>query len=1056
MGAAQRLVSAPSSSPSDFEPAAPTPPRPAATMTVSADGVIRSASREMLAWWGQTSADAIVGRPFVSLFFFEAPESRGDPVGEAWRLLEAAAVVRPLTLQARVAGGGFEAVVTLTQGTEQSEDAGSGSGETVPHYVARIERADPAATEVVPPAASRATDATSDPVRTVSPSSEVPERQRPAPEPLADFVAPDATMQPPPAAPTPAPPVNPAVRDDGPARREPANTSAGTDQPMADEPRLEALEKEERDRVDGMDDVIAGSAVEPDEGGLAEELEPDLHLSGWGLQAPRVAVPADWSIWDGGNVGLFELDFERGIARYSASWARLLGYGEDDVADELDTLGSLFHPDDSEAAPGPETRGRRGARVPYTAEVRLRAKDGSWRWVQLEGVQTFGADGYLAHLAGVMLDVQERHELEEDLGRTEARFRQLVGRGRYGFFELDLVEDSGHFSPEFRHALGYAGPEPAATPDGFLRFLAPDDAEAGIDAFFNAADEGGAGLTRRLRLRHQDGRDLDFDVVLGIQRNRRREIQRVTGLLAPALGGEPDSDAPRVTETAAAPTATEKLAEAARLALDAVGEAVVLTDESGCINHANIRAIQWTGGDPERIVAKPVHEVFPLVDRANGVPAPEVVRRVLEGGSPLELDHRYALLDPSGDRADLVITCRALHDVRKRVAGGILILRKPSEMPLSPAELVASNRMETLGRLACGIAHDFNNILTTVTGAISIALDRRQFDALHPAQKALDTARNLARQLLTFARGDSSERKVQSVNDVIRETARLTSAGSKSRIELELADDLHPVNLDSVRMVQVFTNLILNAMQVMPDGGRIWVRTQNMRLGPVNSVALSAGDYVRVEVQDDGPGIPAENLEHIFEPFFSMRSGGTGLGLAMVRSIITQHEGAIEVVSTVGTGTTFTIYLPRATQETVKETAKPMTVAYGSGRVLVMDDDVDLCMIAKGMLEVLGYEADTATSADAAIAAVRKYRDMGRRYTAVILDLTMAGGPGGEDVLPRLREIDPEIVAIVSSGYATDEHVERYRKLGFKGMLAKPYRSGDLGRALKEVLAAGR
>jgi CheY-like chemotaxis protein len=229
-----------------------------------------------------------------------------------------------------------------------------------------------------------------------------------------------------------------------------------------------------------------------------------------------------------------------------------------------------------------------------------------------------------------------------------------------------------------------------------------------------------------------------------------------------------------------------------------------------------------------------------------------------------------------------------------------------------------------------------------------------------------------------------------------------------------------------------------------------------MRLGQVNSVALSAGDYVRIEVQDNGPGIPSENLEHIFEPFFSTRTGGTGLGLAMVRSILTEHEGAIEVASTVGTGTTFTIYFPRATTTPVKETSKPMAVTYGTGRILIMDDDADLCMVAKGMLEVLGYEADTATSAEAAIAAVRKYREMGRRYTAVILDLTMAGGPGGEDVLPRLREIDPEIVAIVSSGYATEDQVERYQKVGFRGMLAKPYRSGDLGRALKEVVGGGK
>jgi signal transduction histidine kinase len=293
------------------------------------------------------------------------------------------------------------------------------------------------------------------------------------------------------------------------------------------------------------------------------------------------------------------------------------------------------------------------------------------------------------------------------------------------------------------------------------------------------------------------------------------------------------------------------------------------------------------------------------------------VRRVLAGAPPLELEQAHALATADGSM-EIALTCRPLLDARKRVSGAIIVFRDPAEMPLSPAEMVGSNRMETLGRLACGIAHDFNNLLTTVTGGISLALDKRDFGPLETAQKACATAKNLARQLLTIARGENAGRRVQSLNDVARETARMAGAGSKTTIEFELFQDLHPVAIDSAQFVQVFTNLMLNAMQAMPEGGRIWIRTLNMPLGQINSVSLPAGDYVRVDVQDNGPGIAPENLARIFEPFFTTKSEGTGLGLAMVRSIVAQHEGAIEASSTVGSGTTFTIYLPRALQEPAK------------------------------------------------------------------------------------------------------------------------------------------
>jgi CheY-like chemotaxis protein len=283
----------------------------------------------------------------------------------------------------------------------------------------------------------------------------------------------------------------------------------------------------------------------------------------------------------------------------------------------------------------------------------------------------------------------------------------------------------------------------------------------------------------------------------------------------------------------------------------------------------------------------------------------------------------------------------------------------------------------------------------------------------------------------------------------------MAAAGTSTLVEFEIAEDLHPVEIDGVQFVQVFTNLILNSIQMMPDNGRVWIRGINAPLGEVNTVSLPAGEYVRIDVQDNGPGIPADRIKSIFDAFYTTRSDGTGLGLPMAKSIISQHGGGIEAVSTVGSGTTFTIFIPRASSEIVENTSKPAAASFGSGRILIVDDDEDLCIIAKGMLETLGFQGETACTASDAITRVRKLAEIGRKYSAVVLDMNMPGEMPGDELLVHLREIDPSLKAVVSSGYGTEQHWKQYEQQGFDTMLAKPYRSSDLGASLKKVIAEG-
>lgn len=814
--------------------------------------------------------------------------------------------------------------------------------------------------------------------------------------------------------------------DDGDDLAEPATDASSGD----DESTDAALELPELDALAGDE-----PGTEPLHSAATSRLPPPPPTADAATSEANLA---------GARLGFFHLDLPTGSARFSDSWKSLLGYASDDVADEADSLATLVHPDDSEASPLALRRDG-----PFSVEIRLRTKEDSWRWMQFEGVCTADEDGRPARIDGVMLDAQERREAEEEAARNEERFLRLTGRGSAGFFEIDLAQDTAWYSPEFRRILGRKAEELGTSSEGFLSLLPPEDAQVGIAAFFQSISQGLPALVARYQLIHADGRAIDFEAFVAVRRSRRGVIEHISALQATAQSGE--SKAEPAGATTARPAAPSGLAAAVSQALDAALEPIVLVDPNGLILHVNARAAAVAGAEPDQLATRSFHEAFNLVLRATGAPASHLLESALRGTQPLELDQSCQLVLTSGPE-DVAISCRPVFDEQRRLIATTVVLRRLAEMPLTQAEMVKSNRMEALGRIACGIVHDFNNLLTTVVGGVSLAIDKRDLSPLETALKACTNAKNLARQLLTFARGDVTGRRVQSLNDIIRETARMAGAGSKTTVALELSPDLFPVNVVASQLVQVFTNLILNAMQVMPQGGHIVVRTINMPLGQINSVNLPAGDYVRADVQDDGPGIPPENLSRIFEPFFTTRAEGTGLGLAMVNSIVAQHEGAIEASSTVGTGTVFTLYFPRAQTEEVQEAPQKLSMSYGTGRVLVMDDDADLCAIASGMLEMLGYEADTATTAEETIAKFRKSRELGRVYSVVILDLTMAGGPGGEEVVGTLREIDPAVKAVVSSGYATDDNMDHYRKLGFVGALSKPYRSGDLGRMLKEVI----
>ena len=742
-------------------------------------------------------------------------------------------------------------------------------------------------------------------------------------------------------------------------------------------------------------------------------------------------------------VGVFDLNFKAGAFYYSTAWKKQLGYADHELSATFETWRGLLHPEDSAAAPDRVSRkSSRGARG-FSTEYRLRHKKGHYIWLHGIGLQLLGSNGEIERVVGVHIDISERKEFEDAALESEERLEELSGQGPLGAFDLNFAAGRHWFSPAWKRLLGYASEELAENPDTLARALHPDDAPAGLTEFFLSQNPGQPAYLDLCRLRHKDGRYLW--VLAGVFRHvsRKRELLRVVGFhlaLPPELPAVGDHALPTALIVGA-------FAE--------LHEGVVLADAAGRATWANDKATRLLRLAPGELRGRPLVELLPLVQRATGRPVEFPVNRLLELGEAVPLNNDHAL--NRGEDATpepVAFSARPIPDSAGRLIGAVVVLRNPQEMTLTPEELIKANRFESLGILAGGIAHDFNNLLTTILGGISLAKDNRDYSRLDDSEKACLAAKGLTKQLLTFAKGGTAVQTVLAPVTVLKDAVRVASAGASTEMTVEVGPGTGNVLGDRAQLLQVFQNLVVNAIQAMPAGGsnHVWLRAANATLAEGQVASLAAGDYVQFEVQDDGCGIPPENIEKIFAAFFTTKEHGTGLGLATVLDVVRKHGGQIGVESIIGTGTTFTIFLPRADQPVEVEARRAPTLRFGTGRILFMDDDEKICELTGGMLQSLEYKYDVAKKGEEAVALYKRFLNIGKPYDVVIMDLTIVGGMGGEETFKKLYELDPEVRAIVSSGYDSEEMAKQFLEMGFCGYLTKPYRVTDLGRILKTVL----
>jgi PAS domain S-box-containing protein len=608
-------------------------------------------------------------------------------------------------------------------------------------------------------------------------------------------------------------------------------------------------------------------------------------------------------------------------------------------------------------------------------------------------------------------DVVVLHDLEGKILRANQRAVELLGYAQEEFGQLSMLR--------------------------LLPMNAPDGSTDAVKTMWQ--NEQGGRL--EVELQHKDGRLIDADI-------SSRIVDVGSGMVQSIIR---DVSRRKQGERALA-------AEKDRLAvtLRSIGVGVIATNKTGNVILINGIAEELTGFGENEAINRSLTEIFRLVHPKTKQQYMDLIEQVREE-TGLEIESQPVLISRNGDERVVSVSFSAIRNRQGDFIGIVLIFKDETENLKMEKEIAKAQKMESIGVLAGGIAHDFNNILSAIIGNLSLAkmVMRSGGDAaerLEEAEKASYRAKNLTEQLLSFSRGGAPVRKTASIADIIKDSASFMLSGSNVRCELHVPEDLWPVEVDEGQISQVISNMALNAQQAMPNGGVVVVRAENVNDVEAPSHLGVKKSYVRISIEDQGVGISEEDLQKIFDPYFTTKSEGTGLGLATSYSIIANHEGRITVESKEGEGTVFHIYIPASPREIVLERPLEITPASRKGKILIMDDEESVRTTLGMMLSYVGYEVECAGEGSEAVAFYENALKRGERFDVVLMDLTVPGGMGGGEAMKRLLELDKNVNAIISSGYFHDPIIANYREYGFKAAITKPFRMEELERILPRVL----
>jgi PAS domain S-box-containing protein len=732
------------------------------------------------------------------------------------------------------------------------------------------------------------------------------------------------------------------------------------------------------------------------------------------------------------------------ILKANPAICRILGYDEPEIV----ALGrdGILDTADPRIAAFIKERERTGA---AKGELTLIHKDGTKIPCEVTS-QVFKDRNNNLRTSMVVHDLHLRKQLEQALQESEARYRSIVTTLHEGIVIQNADGQIITCNPSAERILGLSAEQMMG--------------RSSLDPQWRAVHEDGSpfpGEEHPIMVSLRTGQPC-YNVVMGVPKPNGELVWTLVNSQVMHLPGELEYSAVVASFVDITPLKRAEsllITEKERLAvtLRSIGDAVITTDNQGQTLFLNRAAETLTGWTQAEALGRPLETIFRIVDEYSRQLSIDPVKKVLATGQVVTLANHTLLISRNSTEYSIADSGAPIRDKDGNIQGVVLVFRDVTKEKKLAEELSKASRLESVGLLAGGIAHDFNNLLTAIVGSISLMRlnpDRQEIEAaLTVAEHASLQAKELTNQLLTFAKGGAPVKKVTRLEEIIKESTTFALHGSRVRADYELSPELWPVEVDTGQFGQVVQNLVINAVQAMPQGGTICIKGVNLTLSANETLPLSPGPYVLLSLQDEGSGIPSANLANIFDPYFTTKTGGHGLGLATCYSIIKRHKGHIAVESQPGCGTTFYIYLP-ASAKKLEEIA-PNTIALtmeGKGRILVMDDESLILKTLDRALTRVGYQVKTVSNGIEALTSYNEAQQAGQPFDVVIMDLTIPGGMGGKESITQLLKIDPHAKVIVSSGYSADSITSNYRQFGFSAAVTKPYKLEDLTRTINELV----
>ncbi|MBW1671644.1 MAG: PAS domain S-box protein [Deltaproteobacteria bacterium] len=743
------------------------------------------------------------------------------------------------------------------------------------------------------------------------------------------------------------------------------------------------------------------------------------------------------------NAFILTLDINANITLFNKFAAKLTGYKSEEVLGK--NWFDLFIPKRNGSVIGEVFSNALGGISEFSSyDNPILLKNGSERIISWENTVLKDENGEISGVLSIGTDITERKRAEEELLKIRERLELAMDAGEHGFWDWNLDTNDVYFSPCYYTMLGYEPGELPMKLETWTNLMHPDDKKTIVPEVENYVKNARA-YEVEFRLKTKDG---DWKWISGRGKSFKKDID---GIPHRAVGVHVD-----ITERKRAELALSAEKERLTVTLRSIGDGVITTDLNGNIVMLNEAAKALTGWNSDEAAGRPLPEVFNIINKRTRQQCENPVEKVLTTRGIVELAHHTCLIAKDGREIVIADSGAPIRDSESLIIGVVLVFRDMTEKQKLNDFMQRAHKLESLGVLAGGIAHDFNNLLGAIFGYIEMAIvettEENVSTCLAESLSNIDRARALTQQLLTFAKGGAPIKKVENLFPFVQKNAQFALSGSSVSSRFQIQENLWPCDFDKNQIGQVIDNLTINAQQAMPNGGTIEVSARNISLAAKEHISLAAGNYVKLSIKDQGIGIPKEFLPRIFDPYYTTKSKGHGLGLSTCYSIVNRHGGCIDVESEPGKGSTFHLYLPASIESISTIAGKSAGKHTGSGTFLVMDDEEAIRNIIKIILESFGYTVVLKENGKDAIDFLETEIKANRKLAGMIFDLTIPGGMGGKEAIGEIRKICSNTPAFVASGYSNDPIMANPEEYGFNASICKPFKMAELSEMLEKHL----